>query len=153
MDLILWRHAEAKDPDADTADLERRLTAKGQEQAARMAAWLQRHLPRRTRVLCSPARRAVQTAKALRQPFKSCRELGPQGSVANLLAAAGWPTARRAVLVVGHQPTLGQTLAQLLGIEAGECPFRKGTVWWLRSRVRAGVRQTVVISVQTPEML
>ena len=48
-DLILWRHAEAEDlADNDETggnDLSRRLTHKGEKQAARMAAWLQ-HRPR-----------------------------------------------------------------------------------------------------------
>ena len=39
MDLILWRHAEAE-PGAP--DHGRRLTPKGEKQAARMAAWLER---------------------------------------------------------------------------------------------------------------
>jgi phosphohistidine phosphatase len=30
---------------------------------------------------------------------------------------------------------------------------RKGALWWLRHRDRAGNGQTVVVSVQTPEML
>ncbi|MCX7742520.1 MAG: histidine phosphatase family protein, partial [Tepidimonas sp.] len=44
MDLILWRHAEAEDLDETDEgggdDLSRRLTPKGEKQAARMAAWL-----------------------------------------------------------------------------------------------------------------
>jgi phosphohistidine phosphatase len=57
------------------------------------------------------------------------------------------------VLVVGHQPVLGKAIAYLLGLPQGECSVRKGAVWWLRSRVRDGVTQTVVVSVQTPELL
>jgi len=48
---------------------------------------------------------------------------------------------------------LGQAVAYLLGISGGECSVRKGAVWWLRSRVRDGVTQTIVVSVQTPELL
>jgi phosphohistidine phosphatase len=57
------------------------------------------------------------------------------------------------VLITGHQPVLGQAIAYLLGIPSGECSVRKGAVWWLRSRVRDDVTQTVVVSVQTPELL
>ena len=46
MDLILWRHAEAEPGEPD---LGRRLTAKGIQQAERMAKWLDRHLPATTR--------------------------------------------------------------------------------------------------------
>lgn len=40
-----------------------------------------------------------------------------------------------------------------LGLPAGELTVRKGALWWLRSRVRDGVPQTVVVSVQTPELI
>ncbi|MBP6559599.1 MAG: histidine phosphatase family protein, partial [Burkholderiaceae bacterium] len=62
MDLILWRHAEAQDEADDREDLQRTLTSRGEKQAARMAAWLDRQLPDGVRVLCSPARRTEQTA-------------------------------------------------------------------------------------------
>ncbi len=42
MELILWRHAEAED---GTHDSERKLTAKGIKQAARMAKWLRARVP------------------------------------------------------------------------------------------------------------
>jgi phosphohistidine phosphatase len=48
---------------------------------------------------------------------------------------------------------LGQTVAQLLGMASVELAVRKGAVWWLRHREREGVGQTVLVSVQAPEML
>ena len=71
----------------------------------------------------------------------------------DLLVTAGWPDSKMSVLIVGHQPVLGQAIAHLLGLPEGECSVRKGAVWWLRSRVRDDVTQTVVVSVQTPELL
>jgi phosphohistidine phosphatase len=56
-------------------------------------------------------------------------------------------------LVVGHQPTLGRVAARLLGLPQLELSVRKGGVWWLRSRLKEEQVQTVLISVQTPEML
>ena len=38
MDLILWRHAEAQEPEEGMSDLDRALTRRGQQQASRMAA-------------------------------------------------------------------------------------------------------------------
>ncbi len=61
MDLILWRHAEAEDEADGQHDLERALTPRGEKQAARMAAWLDRHLPEGASILCSPARRWVRS--------------------------------------------------------------------------------------------
>ena len=57
------------------------------------------------------------------------------------------------VLVVGHQPALGQAISQLLGWQHESCPVRKGSVWWIRTRERDGDVQTVVVTVQTPELL
>ena len=111
MDLILWRHAEAEPGEPD---LGRRLTAKGIQQADRMAKWLDRHLPATTRILSSPADRAQQTAQALKRKFRVLDELVPGASVSAVLTAAGWPDAKEAVLVVGHQPTLGEVAAYLL---------------------------------------
>ncbi|MBC7682780.1 MAG: phosphohistidine phosphatase SixA [Ferruginibacter sp.] len=156
MDLILWRHAEAEEGDEALADLDRSLTPRGVKQAQRVAQWLDRHLPESTRVLCSPARRTVQTVHALQilgRKFKLRSELAPGCTPAQLLAAAQWPDSKTHVLVVGHQPVLGQAIAQLLGMADIELAVRKGAVWWLRHREREGVGQTVLVSVQTPEML
>lgn len=153
MDLILWRHAEAEEPGDGFDDLARTLTARGEKQAARMAAWLDRQLPEGLRVLASPARRTEQTASALGRKFKMRAELLPGAMPQDVLDLAQWPRARGAVLIVGHQPVLGQTIAQLLGLQAPECAVRKGSVWWLRQRQRLEESQTVLITVQSPEFL
>lgn len=157
MDLILWRHAEAEDwPEGDPqggSDLERSLTARGEKQAARMANWLDRQLPEGARIFVSPARRCEQTALALGRKYKIRSELAPDATVEQLLELVQWPSARSPILLVGHQPTLGQTIAQLLGLQESECPVKKGALWWLRSRDRDGLNQTVVVTVQSPEVL
>lgn len=160
MDLILWRHAEAHDhPEplqgcqGDSQDLARRLTPRGEKQAARMGAWLDRQLPAAARVLVSPAQRTEQTALALGRKYKVCAGLAPGGDPLALLALAQWPHGKWPLVVVGHQPTLGQVIARLLGLTEADCPVRKGAVWWLRQRERDGVLQTVLVTVQTPELL
>ena len=153
MDLILWRHAEAQEPEGDMSDLERALTRRGDKQAARMAAWLDRQLPEGTRILCSPAVRTEQTVKALGRRYKVHEELLPGASPLQLLQLAGWPNAKVPVLIVGHQPTLGETISRLLQMASPECSVKKGAVWWLRSRERDASQQTVLVTVQTAEML
>lgn len=157
MDLILWRHAEAEDLPEDgsqmVSDLDRSLTSRGEKQAARMAAWLDRQLPEGARIVVSPARRCEQTALALGRKYRVRAELAPGSSPAQLLELVQWPLSKGPVLVIGHQPTLGQTVAQLLGLKESECPVKKGAVWWLRSRDRDGQNQTVVVTVQSPEVL
>ncbi|MDB5941308.1 MAG: phosphohistidine phosphatase sixA-like protein [Ramlibacter sp.] len=153
MDLIIWRHAEAEDEREGLDDLERALTPKGEKQAARMARWLDQHLPENARILCSPALRCEQTVLPLGREYKVRDELAPDTGADKLLAAADWPHSSQAVLVVGHQPRLGQLVARLIGVKNGDFPIRKGAVWWLRSRERDGHAQTVVLTVQSPELL
>lgn len=153
MDLIFWRHAEAEDWTDGCDDMQRALTSRGEKQAKRMANWLDRQLPEGTRVISSPARRCEQTVLALERRYKLRDELAPDTTSQALLAAAGWPNGKSVVLVVGHQPSLGQAISQLLGWQHESCPVRKGSVWWIRTRERDGDVQTVVVTVQTPELL
>jgi phosphohistidine phosphatase len=150
MDLILWRHAEAFD---GTPDLARRLTPKGHKQAAAIATWLAKRLPAKTRILASPAARAQETAKALDRPFETIASIAPEADPTAILAAADWPTAKGAVLIVGHQPTLGQAAALLLAGEPMGFSLKKGGVWWLSHRVRGEDAQVVLRAVVNPDML
>jgi phosphohistidine phosphatase len=160
MDLILWRHAEAFDhPEpltgvqGDTLDLARRLTPRGEKHAARMAAWLDRQLPQGARVYSSPAQRTEQTAQALGRKIRLRPELAPGADPLVLLELVQWPNGKSPVVIVGHQPTLGQVIARLLGLTEEECAVKKGALWWLHQRERAGALQTVLLTVQTPELM
>jgi phosphohistidine phosphatase len=150
MDLILWRHAEAEPGEPDQG---RRLTAKGLKQAERMGEWLDRHLPDTTRILVSPADRAQQTVLALKRKFRTVDEIAPGASAAAVLAASNWPDAREAVLVVGHQPTLGAVASFLLSGEEASWSVKKGAVWWLTNRDRGGASAVVLRVVIAPDFV
>lgn len=151
MDLLLWRHAEAEE--ASTDDLNRRLTERGERQARSMAQWIRNHQPKDLRIVVSPAVRCQQTAQALKLPFETVRKLGPDACVSELMAATGWPAAQGAVLVVGHQPTLGRMAALLLAGHEADWTIKKGALWWLTNRVRRGETQTVLRAVIPSELL
>ena len=158
MDLILWRHAEAEPLRDGEDDLSRVLTAKGERQASRMADWLERHLPDGTRVLASPARRTEQTAQALGRKYKLRDELAPTATPDDVLRLLKWddvsgPQSKGPVLLVGHQPWLGQLVSRLLRLEDPECAVRKGAVWWMRTRLREDKLQTVLMTVACPELI
>ena len=150
MDLILWRHAEAED---GAPDLERRLTPRGQKHAARMAEWLLQRLPAKFIVLASPALRAQETALALGVAVRTVERLAPGASVAQILEAAGWPDRKNAVVIVGHQPDLGRTAAQLVSGAATGWSIKKGGAWWLTNRMREDEAQVVVRAVVAPDLL
>lgn len=151
MDLILWRHAEAED---GVPDAERRLTAKGERQAKRMAKWLAARLPADARVIASPALRACQTAQALRSEFETSSALGTGMGARALLAAAGWPSAARGTRVlVGHQPTLGEAAALALTGTAAPWSLKKGALVWLTRRRRGAHAETVLRAALSPDLL
>ena len=150
MELILWRHADAAEgyPDA-----ERELTDKGHAQAKRMAAWLNARLPDEALIMASPARRAQQTAAALRRKVVTSPAVDTSADAQGLLAAAGWPRGVQTTVIVGHQPTLGHAASLLLTGAEGDLSVKKGAVWWIATHPRGGSRHTVLRAVMTPDML
>jgi phosphohistidine phosphatase len=149
VELILWRHAEAE---MGEPDLSRALTAKGHKQAMKMGAWLDRNLPHGCRILSSPSKRTVQTAEALGRKFKILPELGPDAEPRTLLAAANWPDSREPVLIIGHQPTLGQTAGLVLtGIEQ-DWSIRKATAWWIVQKERGDNATNYLKAIMPPEL-
>lgn len=153
MDLILWRHAEAEDGGAGMPDAKRRLTARGEKQAQDIAKWLKPRLSKRLKILVSPAVRTQQTAHALALPFEVEPRIAVGADTADLIAASGWPTHAGAMLLVGHQPSLGRLAALLLSGSETDWAIKKGGLWWLSKRTREGRDQTVLRAVINPDLL
>jgi phosphohistidine phosphatase len=149
MDLILWRHADAED---GLPDMARALTAKGHKQAADMAQWLTLRLPKDARLLVSPAVRAQQTARALARDYDTIEQISPGAPHTAVLAVAGWPDGKGTVVIVGHQPTLGQVAAWTLSGKASEWNVKKSAIWWFTCRDRGGPRQVVLRAVMAPDL-
>jgi phosphohistidine phosphatase len=147
MELILWRHADAED---GVPDEERRLTSKGEKQAQRIAAWLKERLPKDAVVLASTARRARETAQALSRKYETSSDMGTSATPQSVLKAASWPRGNGTVVVVGHQPTLGQVAALVLTGKEDGWSVKKGALWWFESRDRGDV---IVRAVIAPDML
>lgn len=171
--IILWRHAEAEElfdgNDMLQRDMQRALTQKGQRQAADMAKWLKPQLPKASILQCSPALRAFQTAEAIQDVGKSCKininqALKPDASLNTVLANIAQFNSCKCLVLVGHQPWLGQLAAHLLGISmtehAKDLPIKKGAIWWLRldktldkAREEAVSARYIMHTVQTPSLL
>jgi phosphohistidine phosphatase len=153
MDLILWRHADAFDPEAGQSDLDRALTPKGQKQARRMADWLTSQLPEGCKILVSPALRTRQTVEALGRKFKIVAELAPGAAPEDVLRAVNWPLAKEPVLVVGHQPTLGQVAALLLAGQALDWDMKKANAWWIAQRDPQDAESLYLKAVMGPDLV
>jgi phosphohistidine phosphatase len=150
MDLILWRHAEAEPGDPDE---ERPLTAKGQKQALKTAEWLDRNLPERCRILVSPTVRTLQTAQALERKFKVEPALAPGAAAGAILTLAKWPHAREPVLIVGHQPTLGQVAGLLIAGAAQNWSIRKSSAWWITQKEHEAGARNCIRAVIGPDVI
>ena len=150
MDLILWRHAEAEIGEPDDGRL---LTSKGIKQANRMAEWLDRHLPNSCKILVSPASRTVQTAKALHRKSKIDGRLAQDTTAKALMEAANWPNAREPVVLVGHQPALGQLAALLVAGVEQNWTIKKGSIWWIARRDQDAATENYVRAVVSPDLM
>lgn len=153
MELVLWRHADAEDAAIGRPDDERRLTPKGARQAERMAEWLRERLPRDAVVVASPARRAQQTARHLTEKYQVVDAVGTGANVRELLDAVGWPRRGGTVVVVGHQPTLGQAVALALSGRPGEWGVKKGAIVWLAWRERGDGPSAQLRAALSPDLL
>lgn len=149
--LILWRHADAELCALGQPDMARPLTAKGLKQARVMAGWLKKHLPKNTVVVVSPALRALQTAEALNHQVIIEDALQPETSVADVLRYLHQHTAEN-MLLVGHQPWLGDLVAAMLDAGSGPISVKKGAVWWLRLRQLEDATYQL-LTVQAPQLL
>jgi phosphohistidine phosphatase len=145
-DLLLWRHADAEDGMPDSG---RALTKRGLRQAKQVAQWLKPRLPVDCLILASPAKRAQQTAAALDLPYTTEQRIGVHANADDIVAATGWPRREGSVLVVGHQPTLGQLAARLLAGEQSDWSVKKGALWWFSNR--AG--ELILRAVVSPDLL
>jgi len=150
VDLILWRHAEAKEAASPVADGDRELTRRGLQHAQQMAEWLRRQRLPELAVLSSPARRAMQTAQFLGLPFKVKTQLGVGATTPDLLGAADWPDHSGAIILVSHQPALGRLASLLLAGTEADWTIKKAGIWWFTNRVRHDESQTVLRAVHNP---
>ncbi|MFI4990002.1 MAG: phosphohistidine phosphatase SixA [Solirubrobacterales bacterium] len=128
----LWvlRHAEAE-PHGTRSDSERRLTPRGEQQARAAGVALTRLEASFESVLFSPKTRARQTAELAAEAWEQAqRELlqehAPLASGFNggdALEALSTIGADGRLLVVGHEPDLSRTVADLTG---GRVDLKKG---------------------------
>jgi phosphohistidine phosphatase len=114
--LLLLRHAKAvRDGGGD--DSARALTERGRSNAASMGAFLHRSGERPGLVLCSTAKRTVETwhlvaaelGGAVQAEFLDQLYLAPPKRIQDILRKA----AQASVLVIGHNPGIEQCAAEL----------------------------------------
>lgn len=128
--LWLLRHAEAE-PHGTRSDSERRLTPRGEQQARAAGVALARLEASFESILFSPKARARQTAElaaegwepAQRELLQEHAPLASGFDGADALQALSAIGADGRLLVVGHEPDLSRTVADLTG---GRVDLKKG---------------------------
>lgn len=154
--LIIWRHAEAEVQSETGHDSDRALTKRGDKDAAKIAKWLHKHAPDHIEILCSPARRCLQTAQALHDlnhvEVKVTDFLSVDSHVARIVKEISNNNDTQTILIVGHQPNLGLLISQLLGLHERACVVKKGAVWWLKQRKAGRSALYYIEAVKQPDL-
>lgn len=119
MRLYLLRHARAEIGSDDTPDEARALTEDGHREAADVASWLAGRTEPPTHVLCSSARRAVETMECVVAAIPD----KPAVSVSDeLYLASAWKlfeqihstqTGVSSLMLVGHNPGMAELAVKL----------------------------------------
>jgi phosphohistidine phosphatase len=122
MELLLIRHAiaEERDPERWPDDRGRPLTRAGAVKFRSVARTLSRICETPDEVFSSPLRRAWQTAEILEDVCgwpapTALSSLEPGMKAAETVTSLQSPTERERIVLVGHEPSLHELLAFLLG--------------------------------------
>lgn len=162
MQLVLIRHGKAEDHGVRLTDEERELTYKGRQKVKAVAKGLCKLMVPNV-IWSSPLPRAKQTAKILADAFGGQSVLEHKeihtGNLNSLIQKWSVLPPATTLVVVGHEPSLGQWTEQLCGVAL---PFKKASaaciavtspelnrgelVWFLQARTLAelGCKKGVV---------
>ncbi|MCK6545901.1 histidine phosphatase family protein [Myxococcota bacterium] len=131
--LYLVRHEEAE-PGYDIPDSWRALTGKGRRRMRETGKLVVQHADIDV-IFTSPLVRAVQTAEILAHAIGLDEPVHARDVIANpprlqsiVDLATETDASVRGVAIVGHEPTLGELAAELLGIPTYPRGFKKGSV-------------------------
>jgi phosphohistidine phosphatase len=133
--LYLLRHGVAADATAELSDADRPLTADGARKIQRIARGLKRLGFRPDLVLTSPLRRTQETAALLAEVDPAVTveiypPLAPGHGAVDVLAGLRAYRGKRRIVLVGHQPDLGELASHLLtgSVSRAPLPFKKGAM-------------------------
>jgi phosphohistidine phosphatase len=166
LELLLLRHGIAEDADPcdpagpELADARRPLSAAGRRRTMAVLKVLVRLDLRADLLVTSPLLRAHQTAElalaaGLAQQLSRSEALAPGGDAlawvrqGQAAADAPWPDGR--VVLVGHEPDLGNLAAALIGAPAGSIVLKKAGVALLACS--AGAPSARLLLLASPRML
>ena len=159
--MYLVRHGIAGPAPSGMSDNDRALTPDGKRKMRRIAVGLRRLGVAPDVVLSSPLRRAEETAVILINTLARQRRveiyppLAPGHDPAELLKGLRPHRAARELVLVGHQPDLGQLASHLLtrSSRLAPLPFRKGAVAAIHVETIPPRAPGVLLWFMTPKQL
>lgn len=153
-ELIVWRHAHALDAVLGQDDMERELSDKGRQQAKKMSHWLEQKLAPDCQIFVSPSVRTLATIAPLQRPYTVSSELAPDSSVERILKLIDWPNYSGQIMIIGHQPSLGDLVSQLMFNSVSKYAIRKACLNWIAQKSDAQDQmKTYIKAVMSPELL
>ncbi len=133
MEIYILRHGIAEEAKAGDSDADRALTEAGREKLSRVLERARGAGVAPSLILTSPYRRAVETARIAGQEL-GCRRvietgvLTPDGSPEEVWNEICAHFREKALLLAGHQPLLGMTVAYLLGSSQLQVDLKKAAL-------------------------
>lgn len=159
--LYLMRHGIAAEPQRGSSDAERPLTDEGVRKTTRVAQGLHALGVAVDLILTSPFRRAAETAHLVadvlhpRLPVTSYPPLAAGATPQAVLNGLDLPPRVTRLMLVGHQPDLGELASYLLTGSASLAPlaFRKAAVAAINTGALPPRRAGVLDWFLTPSLL
>jgi len=133
MKVHFIRHAQAIERSTELADEMRNLTCRGRKRFRQVAACLKKTAIDPDFIITSPKVRAVQTAEILSETLRFSGDVristaladGPDLAALGSLLKANYEA--RELVIIGHEPCLGELISELLQIST-PCNLAKGSV-------------------------
>lgn len=160
MNIYLVRHAIAESISATKAngDSERSLTEDGFNQASMMSTALRKLDKSLDMVLSSPYKRALQTAEFFAKSnsieVSKSNKLAPGVSIDSLLTEIESIGDASDLMLVGHEPDMGEIAAKILGGgKMFNLPFKKGAILCIQDADAPSVLPGKLSFLVTPEII
>lgn len=157
MEIYILRHGIAEDGKPGRPDSERALTAAGREKLRGVLERARGAGVEPSLILSSPYRRAVETAQVAVQVLGRTRIVETRALVPEAAPEDVWEEIRvhrneSAVLLAGHEPLLGLTVAYLLGAPAVQVDMKKAALVRIDQESFSGPPRGVLKWMLTPRL-
>ena len=91
--------------------------------------------------------------RVLGRKYKVVPEINPYTNPQDLLSIIDWASSKIPILVVGHQPWLGQLAALTLIGENRNWTIKKSNVWWISAKQNNVLDNIYLKAVLSPNLL